>query len=328
MYSLKRVLRHVTTGEEDTRVRATWRGVVPWGLAFVLQLLLLPVTVFAIRSAFDLSELRDAVVSLVEPALLGSVSALGLLFAVFLATRLDKRPVSAYGIVASREELTDWVVGLAIGALTYAVPTAVFLHLGEAELTASVLLPADSPTVIVPAVTVTVIAFLFQVAFEEFAFRGVMLKNFAEGLTARRGSQTSSVLFALLTSSIIFGVSHIIIQGGGGTEGRSLQLVITSMLMGLLWGGSYVLTGRLTIPFGLHLTHNLWPVVVLRPAELTSAAPALGQISYEVSQYMLAVGKVLVGGICLMVWFHLSRGELSIKEEITKLAVNSTDTTS
>ena len=315
-------------GREDERVRATWRGIVPWGFGFGIQLLLLPVMVIAIRSIFDISTFSDIAISLVDPVFLGTVSAIGLIFAATLATRFDKRPISAYGIVASRKELIDWVVGLGIGALTYAIPTVVLLQLGKAKLTASVLLPADSPSVIVLALIVSVFAFLFQVAFEEFAFRGVMLKNFAEGLRSRRGSQKSSVLLALLTTSILFGVSHIISQGGGGTEGRSLQIVITSALMGLLWGGSYVLTGRLTIPFGLHLAHNLWPVVVLRPAELTSAVPALGQVSYEVSQYMLAVGKVLVGSLCLMVWLYFSRGELTIPESITKPAVSSTNKSS
>ena len=328
MYSLKRVLRRVTTGEEDTRVRATWRGIVPWLVAFAIQFLLVSVVAIGIRSVVGTSGLSDVAVSLVEPALLGAGSAFGLIFAAFLAARLDERSVSAYGIVASREELTDWVVGLAIGFLTYAVPTAVFVQLGEAELTASVLFPANSPSVIALGVTMTAIAFLFQVAFEEFAFRGVMLKNFAEGLTTRRGSQRSSVVFALLTSSILFGVSHVIAQGGGGTEGRTLQIVISSTLMGLLWGGGYVLTGKLTIPFGLHLAHNLWPVFVLRPAEAASLAPALGQVSYGVSLSLLAVGKVLVGGICLVVWLHLSRGELTIKEAITSRVVNSTKTTS
>ena len=328
MSSLKDGLSRVMTGDEDTRVRATWRGIVPWGLGFGVQLLLLPVMLLGIRGVFDQSELSDVAISLTKPALLGTASALGLLFAAFLATRLDKRSVSAYGIVASCEDLTDLVVGLAIGALTYAVPTAVLLQIGEAELSTSVLFPTDSPNVIVLAITVTVIAFLFQVAFEEFAFRGVMLKNFAEGLRARHKSQTSSVVFALLSSSMIFGVSHIITQGGGGAEGRSLQLVITSTLLGVLWGGSYVLTGRLAIPFGIHLGHNLWAVIVLQPAEATLAAPALGQVSYEVSQYVLATGKALVGGICLMVWLYLSRRRLRIKEEITERTVNSTNTTS
>lgn len=328
MVSVKHLLRRVTSGREDRRVRATWRGIVPWGLGFGVQPLLLSVMLLGLRSVFTLSELSDVAISLLDSALFGTASALGLVFTIFLATRLDKCSVSAYGLIASREELTDWVAGLAIGALMYAVPTAVFLQLGEAELTGSVLFPADSLSVIVLGVTVTVIAFLFQVAFEEFAFRGVMLKNFAEGLKARRGSQKSSIVFALLISSILFGVSHIITQGGGGVEGRSFQLVITSTLLGLLWGSSYVLTGKLTIPIGLHLGHNLWPIVVLQPAEVGVVAPALGQVSYEVSRYVLDTGKVVIGGICLLLWLYLSRGGLRINEEITDLTVNSTDTTS
>ncbi|WP_135828897.1 CPBP family intramembrane glutamic endopeptidase [Halorussus halobius] len=316
MSSLKRTLRRVATGSEDTRVRATWRGILPWCVGFGVQLLLLPVILLGIRSAFDVSEFGAVTTSLVESTLLGVASALGLIFAVGLATRLDERSISAYGIAASREDLTDLVVGVAIGGLTYAVPTAVFLYLGEAELAPSGPLPADSLGVIVLAITLTVAGFLFQVAFEEFAFRGVMLKNFTEGLIDRGGSWSSSALFALLFSSVIFGFSHVIRQGGGGSEGRSLQLVITSALLGLLWGGGYVMTGNLSIPFGLHLGYNLWPAVVLQPSEATLLTPALGQVSYSVSRYELVVGKVLAGGICLVVWLYLSRGELTIGEGI------------
>jgi len=328
MVSISEALARVTTGEADTRVRATWRGIVPWGLSFGIQLVLLSGMFLAIRSVLDISELSTVSASLLEFTILGAVSALGIVFIIFLATRLDKRSVSAYGVVASREQVIDLVVGLGIGALTYAVPTAVLVRFGEAELTAASPFPVDSLSVIVLGVSVAVIAFTCQVAFEEIAFRGVMLKNFAEGLTARRGSQQSSVVFALLTSSVLFGVSHIIAQGGGGTEGRSVQLVVTSALLGILWGGSYVLTGTLSIPFGLHLGHNLWPVVVLQPAEATLIAPALGQVSYGVSQYTLVAGKALIGGICLMVWLYLSRGELTIREEITSRVTNSTNLTS
>ena len=325
MVSIPGVLARVTTGEADTRVRATWRGIVPWGLSFGIQLVLLSGLFLTIRSVLDISELSTFSASLLEFTILGVVSAIGIVFTLFLATRLDKRSVSAYGIAASREQLLDLVVGLGIGALTYAVPTAVLIRFGEAELTAPSPFPADSLSVVVLGIAVAVFAFLCQVGFEEIAFRGVMLKNFAEGLTARRGSQQSSVVLALLTSSVLFGVSHVIAQGGGGTEGRSVQLVVTSTLLGILWGGSYVLTGSLSIPFGLHLGYNLWPAVVLQPAETTLLAPALGQVSYGVSQYTLAAGKVLVGSICLMVWLYLSRGEITIREEVTNRVANSTN---
>ncbi len=324
MPSLSRALRRVTIGDEDTRVRATWRAVAPWCLGFGVQPLALTAILLTIRSVLDLSELGDVAISLTDRALFGVASALGLLLVVLLATRLDERPISAYGLGT----FPDWVAGLGIGGLTYAVPTALLLQLGEAELTAPVPFPADAPSVIALAVAVTVMAFVFQVAFEEFAFRGVMLKNFAEGLSARGVSRDRSAVLALLFSSLVFGVSHVIVQGGGGTEGRSLQLVITSALLGLLWGGGYVLTGRLAIPFGLHLGYNLWPAVVLQPTEATLGTPALGQVAYSVSQYELTAGKVLVGGVCLMVWLYLTRGELTVKADISEWAADRTSTTS
>lgn len=253
---------------------------------------------------------RKRTVALLDIGLFGAVSGLGLLVTIALGTRLDHRSLAAFGVGASGSELIDWVAGIVIGALTYAVPTAVFLQLGEADVTAWFSTQIADPRVLALVGVVALVAFGLQTAFEEFAFRGVMLSNFVEGMLERGSSSNWSVVVALLTSSVIFGMSHIVTQGGGGAEGRSIQIVLTSTLLGLLWGGAYVLTGRLAVPFGLHFGHNLWAAMVLQPTEVAMTIPALGHVTYSVSRYELAVGKVVVGASCVLVWLYLTRGEL------------------
>jgi hypothetical protein len=142
-----------------------------------------------------------------------------------------------------------------------------------------------------------------------------MLGNFAEGLATRHFSQSWSAVASLLLSSVIFGLSHIITQGGGGAEGRSLQLVITSTLLGVLWGGAYVFTGRFSIPFGLHFGHGLWAAVVLQPTAVALTIPSLGRVACSISRYELVIGKVIVGSVCVLIWVYGTRGELSINSE-------------
>lgn len=234
MNSVRQWIHRVTHDVSDDRVRATWRGILPWAVGFGVQLLALAIAGFAIRSLFDVSGLGDGTVALLDIGLLGVASGLGLLVAIALGTRLDQRSLAAFGVRASRSELVDWVAGIVIGALTYAVPTAVFLQLGGADATAGFSTQIADPSVLALVGTVALVSFGLQTAFEEFAFRGVMLSNFAEGMLARGSSSNWSVVIALLTSSAIFGVSHIVTQGGGGAEGRSIQIVVTSTLLGLL----------------------------------------------------------------------------------------------
>ncbi|MEF8780424.1 MAG: type II CAAX endopeptidase family protein [Haloferacaceae archaeon] len=308
----RRGLLRVTHGDDDERVRATWRGIVPWVVSFGGQIVLLVALVSGVRRLVTLSELDSLTLAIVDRGLFGVVSALGLLVAIAVATWLDGRPVSAYGIGVSRRDLTDWSAGTVIGLLTWAVPAVAFLQLGEAELKATVVSPDGALGTVAVFALVAVVAFFFQVAFEELAFRGVMLTNFAEGLSARRVRPKWAAVGALAVSSVIFGASHLITQGGGGVEGRSLQLLITSTLLGLLWGGAYVLSGRLSIPFGLHLGHNLWTAVALQPVDVELAIPALGRIAYSVSKYELTLGNVIVGAACLLAWLYATRGGLSI----------------
>ncbi|WP_313690271.1 hypothetical protein [Halobellus marinus] len=131
MNSVRQWIHRVTHDVSDDRVRATWRGILPWAVGFGVQLLALAIAGFAIRSLFDVSGLGDGTVALLDIGLLGVASGLGLLVAIALGTRLDQRSLAAFGVRASRSELVDWVAGIVIGALTYGVPTAVFLQLGE-----------------------------------------------------------------------------------------------------------------------------------------------------------------------------------------------------
>lgn len=313
----------VTHGDESGRARATWRGIVPWIASLSGQVVLLSLIAAGIRSLVTPSELGGIAFGILDRGLFGIVSAIGLILAVVVATSLDRRPVAGYGIAVSRGELTDWIAGMAIGLLGWAVPAAVFLHLGEAELTATVVSPDGASSAVATFVLVAVVAFFFQVAFEEFVFRGVMLQNFAEGLAGRRVPERWSVIGALGVSSVIFGASHVLVQGGGGVEGRSLQLVITSTLLGLLWGGAYVLSGRLSIPVGLHLGHNLWTAIVLQPVTVELMTPALGRIAYSVSKYELTLGNLVVGTVCLLAWLYATRDDLSIERTLADWPTNS-----
>lgn len=313
MRSLNDTLGRAVSGYNDTRVRATWRGIVPWVVASVIQLL----TLFGLFPL--LLQGRDpgpSAVLIINFVSLAFVSALGILFALAIARRWDERSLAGYGIGGTRMDLIDGVAGVIAGGLMYAVPTGVFLLVGGAEFTGTFASPVTTPGLIVATVVIVVIAFLLQVTFEEFVFRSVMLQNFSEGLTARGVSAQRAVILALLVSSVLFGVMHVLTGGGGGVEGRSIQLLITSTFIGLLLGGAYVLTERLSMAVGLHFGHNVWSAVILQPEQLVLTPPAIGRVTYTTGMYELTIGKLAVGIVCLLAWVYMTRGEIAVYEQI------------
>ncbi|WP_336037787.1 CPBP family intramembrane glutamic endopeptidase [Halobacterium yunchengense] len=300
------------------RVRATWRGLLPVTVGFGVQLVAFGLIAAALKATIDTDALGSGAAESLDVLLLGVASAVGLGVAVVLARSLDRRSLADYGIALSRRDLLDFAAGTVIGGLTYAVPTVVFLQVGSAALTDRFVSPVAGSGVTALLTGVAVVVFLAQVAFEEFAFRGAMLRNFAEGMAARGVGARRAVMIALATSSVCFGVMHVIRSGGGGVAGRSVELVVTSVLNGLLWGGAYVLTGRLSIATALHFGHNLWAAIIVQPSSIEMALPAVATITYKTSLLSLTVGKVLVGGVCLFAWLSLTRDTVVLNPHIAR----------
>jgi len=307
------------------RVRATWRGLAPFTVGFGVQLVAVALIAAALKAAIDTDALASVAVDGLDLLLLGVASAVGLGVAVALAHRLDRRSLADYGIAVSRRDLADFAAGTVVGGLTYAVPTVVLLGVGSAALTERFVSPVADPGVTVLLASVAVVVFLVQVAFEEFAFRGAMLRNFAEGVAARGMGARRAVVIALAASSVCFGLMHVISSGGGGVAGRSVELVMTSALNGLLWGGAYVLTGRLSIATGLHFGHNLWAAIIVQPSSIEMALPAVATITYEASMLSVTVGKVFVGGVCLFAWLSLTCDTVAINAHIARWTDDSID---
>ncbi|MFC6974485.1 CPBP family intramembrane glutamic endopeptidase [Halomicroarcula sp. GCM10025709] len=172
-----------------------------------------------------------------------------------VATRLDHRPLSAYGIARSRRWATDLGVGLAGGVLMSGVPIAVGVALGYGAVTTVFAGVAGGSTGL--AVVAIVFGQVSNVLYEEVLFRSVMIQNFADGLSARLDARQLELAGAIGMSSVVFGFSHVIFAGGGGTEGRSIQLIFSATLFGLAWATAYVLTGHIAFPVGIHLAYNL-----------------------------------------------------------------------
>ena len=111
--------------------------------------------------------------------------------------------------------------------------------------------------------------FLCVGIYEELIFRGYQIKNISEGLGGLIGPR-AAILVAWLITSSVFAIAHI------PNPNSTLVSTTNIALAGLMLGAGFVLTGKLAVPIGLHITWNLFqssvfgfPVSGLDPSRAT-----------------------------------------------------------
>jgi membrane protease YdiL (CAAX protease family) len=204
--------------------RLLWARALPWGIVFVLVLLVVPeLAMHAIRS-LGAGGSRPHV--LLPPAL-GVLAALAL---YVLGVRLvERRRPDELALAALGPELA---AGLVLGAALFATVMGVLLAIGAYALTGPTIAPVWKALAISLSSGVT----------EELVFRGVIFRL----LWSMLGSW-----WALGLSSALFGVAHL----------ANPNPDIMAML-GIIFGAGvplaalYILTGRLWAPIGAHIAWN------------------------------------------------------------------------
>lgn len=170
---------------------------------------------------------------------------------VIWARYIDRRRLTEYGLEVDTEWVRDAGVGVVIAFVAWGLALVVHLTTGWAHISA-VLSPGNATNALPFAVALTafVVQFLLVGIWEELLFRGLVLKNAAEGFHSRWFSERSAVLAGLVASSLLFGVVHV-------DQATSLPELGFWVLMGLVLGSTYITTDSLAIPIGLHFATNL-----------------------------------------------------------------------
>ncbi len=233
------------------RPRALWRILAQYVIFFTITVLLLaPATllVFA-ASGFQGGALQAAGSGGV--ILASSVaSLLAALATLWLAGRfLDRRRFVDFGLRLDGGWWLDLGFGLALGAVLMAAIFAVQLGMGWVSVTGALESGPSAPFWI--SILSPIVLFLCVGIYEELIFRGYQIKNISEGLGSLIGPRAAILVAWLLTSSM-FSVAHI------PNPNSTLVSTANIALAGLMLGAGYVLTGKLAIPIGLHITWNLF----------------------------------------------------------------------
>lgn len=220
------------------RLRAGWRVSIHLSVSFFLIGILLLVDQLLIPGGGEAGGVLSA-------------AALGIAIVVvtFLAARfMDRRRIADLGLKIDRAWWLDLIAGLLLGVLLMAGIFLAQLSLGWVTVTGTFQAPPGSAfaqAILGPLLLFTAVGF-----YEELLSRGYQLVNLAEGFSWL--GPKAAIWIAWLISSAIFGVLH------AGNPNATLISTLNITLAGILLGIGMVLTGRLAMPIGLHITWNFF----------------------------------------------------------------------
>jgi len=217
---------------------------------------------------------------------------------------------AAYGLSLDRRWLGDFADGAVIGVLFQAVSTAAILATGIGRIVGSWSTGVfNDPVSVGIAIGATATAFVIVGLWEDFLFRGVLIRELVVGFTSRKVSRPAATGSAVVVSALVFGALHL----NAGVAGLSASVAVTQAVIGgLYFGLAYVLTDSLALPVGIHFSTNLWTTVVFGQPE--SGYPAAFRLTrpFDLSADLIVVlllpTAVLVAAVVL--WVRATRGEI------------------
>ncbi len=315
--------------EQEKRPRALWRLLLQSVIYFggVLVLGSVASTAFALLGNVDLGAgaIENLLGSPVFWAISGVASLVAALLSVWFAGRFfDHRPFSDFGLRIDGGWCLDFGFGLVLGALLMA--GIFFVEWAAGWVVVSGTLEATTkdapffPTILAPLVWFICVGF-----YEELVARGYQLKNMAEGLNFPGVGARGAVVLAWVLSSSLFGALHL------ANPNASVISTLGITFAGLLLGAGYVLTGRLAIPVGLHMSWNFFqgnvfgfPVSGLDPVGATfllveQGGPPLftgGVFGPEAG--LLGLTSTVTGSLLILLWVRVRSGKATLQASLAE----------
>ncbi|WP_324665767.1 CPBP family intramembrane glutamic endopeptidase [Haloarcula sediminis] len=288
---------------EQHRLRAPLRALLPALLTFIL----LGILQTAIRARFE-----HPVREVLELTGIGVI----LIGAILLSARvIDRHPVSEFGLSLDREWWHSFAVGGIIATAINGGALVVSLSAGWATFVGVMRGSGDLP--FVPAMVVVFAYIALAATWEEFIFRGAMLKNLAEG-SNRFVPQWIAVGLAVTLSTLMFAFLH----GGKITNPSHYGYYL---IAGLVLSGVYVLTGELALSIGFHVFYNFTQSAIFglghsqQTPELL-AVDIVGPSRWVGEEGFVFVAFAILGGLVLIAYIHWRDGSLELDDRVTSYA--------
>ena len=294
--------------ERDSgRLRASLRGSLPAILTLVLFVGASLLFGRAVGAGMATAGVAAAFVLLAFNSLLYTGLTAG---ALRLGGWLDGRPWRAYGLDVDGR----WLRNVAAGVVISLLGISVSLWYGDlrgvraVDLGAAGVSGPGGPLLPVVALVGFLVMSLFGNVFEEVLYRGIMLRNFVEGIVDRGHSLRIAAVVATLAGTVLFGLYHVPLRG-------NVIVAVDAAMIGVTFSLAYLLTGELGLAIGVHA--GRFPLNVVQGASL---GPFTVEPVMTVTDNTLGANLELkllrLGLICLLVlgWVSLLDGELRLAD--------------
>lgn len=317
--------KRIFWNQDEHRIRSGWRLLIQFFGQFIVFISIYQVGVMLLGPLAGGSAATPEMAALgISHVFVYSLGTIVSILSVWVLGRfIDHRPFVDFGWHFDRSWWLDFIFGLLLGAV---LMTSIFL----AEISFGWLEITDLFHVSVPgwsfgvAILVPVYLFILIGIQEEIVVRGYQIHNLAEGLNLPHLGRRGAVLLAIAITAGWFGLNHA--ANPNATVVSTLNIALAGVMLGL----SYVLTGELALPIGLHITWNLFqgsvfgfPVSGIVFSETTVLAstqsgPALwtgGAFGPEAG--LAGTSAFLAGIVFIAIWVRLRRGSISFVRRLT-----------
>lgn len=231
----------------ENRPRAGWRLLAQLALLAILLILTsLPLSLFRDHiTRFDNDD-NPIVADFIEV----NLKLICTIVSLALAGRfLDRRPFKNFGFALDGRWWRDFCFGLGFGVVLMVSIFGIEYAMGWVTITRFFQTDFSS----FAAGMLLYIGLFVSIGIqEETIYRGYWLRNIAEGLNFPRVGPKLALLISYGISSCLFSLGHL------GNPNASWVSTLGLVLLGLLLGLPYVLTGQLAISIGLHITWNFF----------------------------------------------------------------------
>ncbi len=252
--------------------------------------------------------------------ILGCIASLLITWLVTLI--LDRRRFADIGFQIGRDWWVEFGFGLLLGALLMGLIFVVELGLGWIEITDYFRVKSPDQT-FWGALLSPLMLFIGVGIQEELLSRGYQIRNLAEGVNFERIGHRWAIMLAWIATSAFFGLLH------AANPNSTWISTFNIALAGIFLGVGYVLTGRLALSIGLHITWNLFqgnffgfPVSGNDFADVTLIAvkqvgPTLwtgGAFGPEAG--LIGIAAITLGTLIIITWVRRRYGSSNLQQEI------------
>lgn len=285
--------RTVVVGRDEPRLRATWRFLLAWPLLPLVGLLLgMAMPVLGLSGMIPGGPLQGVI-------FLGILAVWALI--------VDRRPLSDYGVTASRSWLVDLLVGFTVVLMVWSSWHALAASLG---LTRIELAQTVSQGSIVYVLVGTMVSLAINSLVQDLVFFAIVLKSAAEGFRSRGLDLRRAVVGGWLIGILFFTVIH-------GLEGP--VDVLAHAVGGAVFGALYIHTGELSLTLGVHWGSS-WAAGILF-AGSASQTPSLFEVTTlqaGIRGLWVSIPLYLATYIVLVGWLRWRRGSVSVQTTLAK----------